>query len=224
MRRKICRVLVALGCLVGLTGAAMGGPVFTCTLGNFLSTLNEANTLGAGNYGEVCVSLDDSTHATIQVHTFTGFEMFGSGALGLQVNSGTGFNIGAGGIVGAPVGTTYAIASPGSTEDGFGKFNLSIDFPDGPASGRTFLTFQLVNNASTWANASSVLQANGSGYDAGIQIATCTTTGCTGNGFAAELYSNGHVVPQPAPEPGILGLLGMALLAWSLPALRRRKA
>jgi hypothetical protein len=170
--------------------------------------------------------LIDPTHASIQAETFSPFIMFGNGTLALQVNS-TGFDIvgGTAGITGSPNISGYTVAFPGAQADGFGKFDLTIDSTDGPNDGTAFLAFSLVNNAGTWANVSSVLAANGSGYDAAMQIAICEDSGeCGGAGFAAEPFTSGHIVPQPAPEPGMLSLLGIGLLAMGSRVLRRRKA
>ncbi len=224
MRRQVWRVIVGLACFAGLSGPALAD-AFTCPPGSFLSTLDTANFTDAGNtgpYGEVCVTLNDSTHAFIQAESLSPFIMFGNGAFALQVNS-TGFAI-FGGNAGITGGTSpsASIAFPGSTEDGFGKFDLSITNFDGPNSGTSFFSFTLVNTAGTWANVSSVLAANASGYDAAMQLAECND-GCAGVGFAAEPFTSGHIVPQPAPEPGILGLLGIGLLAMGFPRLRRRK-
>jgi hypothetical protein len=223
MRRQICRVIIALGCLAGLSGPAMAS-TFSCPPGSFLSILDGANfSTPTGPYGEVCVTLTDSTHAFIQAETLSPFVMFGAGMLGLQVNS-TGFAIvgGDAGIIGG-TSASASIAFPGSTEDGFGKFDLSITNFDGPGSGTAYLTFSLQNTAGTWANVSSVLAANASGYDAAMQIASCDD-GCTGLGFVSEHFTNGAVVPQPPPEPAMLGLLGIGLLAMGWPPLRRRMA
>ena len=69
---------------------------------------------------------------------------------------------------------------------------------------------------------SDVLAGNASNYDAAMKIFVdgCGREAC-GGGFAAE--SDARIVAQ-VPEPGILSLLGMGLLAMGLPALRRRLA
>src|SRR6266498_1677521 len=146
MRRQIWLVTVGLACLAGLSGPALAA-AFTCPPGSFLSTLDTANfSTPTGPYGEVCVTLTDPTHAFIQAETFSPFIMFGAGALGLQVNS-TNFAIvgGDAAIVGG-TSPSSSIAFPGSTEDGFGKFDFTITNFDGPNSGTSFFSFILVNN------------------------------------------------------------------------------
>src|SRR5437762_10829338 len=123
MRGQICRVLIALGCAIGLSVPALAGPS-SCTPGSLLSTLTLANFTGTlPPYGEVCVTLIDSTHAAIKAETFDDFVMFGAGAFGLNVNS-TGFIIVGGdpGIIGG-TSPSATIAFPGGTEDGFGRFD-----------------------------------------------------------------------------------------------------
>jgi len=223
MLRQICRVLMALGCLAGLSGPAVASP-FTCPPLSLLSSLNFPNFTGvAGPYGEICVTLTDSTHATIQAETLDGFFMAGHESLALNVNSDdftastpTGGN-------GSPYTLNYFPTPP---VDGLGHFDFVLDShtSGGPTSnGSTFLTFTLTNNDGTWSLVTDVLTGNDhpvTPYDAAMKI--CTTAACLG--FAAEALTDGHIIPQPAPEPGMLGLLGIGLLAMGWPALRRRMA
>jgi hypothetical protein len=214
MRQKIGRVIIALGFLAGLSGPAMAGP-FSCLPGSFLSIVDIPDFTGTpGPYGQICVTLVDSTHATIQAEALPGFLMAGNQTLGLNVNS-TSFTAGAVTGDGGPYTANYFPIPP---IDGFGNFSFVLDTFDGPANGSTFLTFTLTDNVGSWPTVSNVLAPNLLGYDAAMKI--CTAAACLG--FAAE--RGGSVVPQPAPEPGMLGLLAIGLLAWGLPALRRRKS
>jgi hypothetical protein len=215
MRRQVWRVIVGLACLAGLSGPALAD-AFTCPPGSFLSGLDIPNfTVAWEPYGEICVTLVDPTHATIQAETFDGFSMAGQQSLALNVNS-TDFAASTPlGGNGAPYSLNYFPIPP---VDGFGKFTFVLDSFDGLPNASTFLTFTLTNNDGSWLLVTDVLIANLSGYDAAIKV--CTPDACLG--FAAE--QGGSVVPQPAPEPGMLGLLGIGLLAMGLPALRRRMA
>ena len=67
--RRICRiVIITLGYVAGLAGATMAS-AFSCSGGSFLSTVGTPNSDLSGftgPYGEVCVTLIDSTHALVQ--------------------------------------------------------------------------------------------------------------------------------------------------------------
>jgi len=219
MLRQICRVLIALGCLAGLSGPAMASP-FTCPPLSFLSVVDIPNFTGvAGPYGEICVTLTDSTHATIQAETLDGFSMAGQQSLALNVNA-TAFTASAPtGGNGAPYTLNYFPIPP---VDGFGHFDFVLDSHDGLPDASTFLTFTLHNTSGSWALVTDVLTGNDHTPPLDAAMKICTTDACLG--FAAEALTDGHIVPQPAPEPGMLGLLGIGLLAMGWPALRRRMA
>jgi hypothetical protein len=215
MRQQICRAIIALGCLAGVSGPAMAS-LFSCLPGSFLSSVDTPNFTGfTGPYGEICVTLTDSTHATIQAETIAGFSMSGNQTLALNVNADdftastpTGGN-------GSPYTLNYFPIPP---VDGFGHFSFVLDSFDGLPNASTFLTFTLTNSSPTWLAVTDVLTANLSGNDAAMRI--CTPDTCLG--FAAE--QGGSIVPHPTPEPGMLSLLAIGLLAMGLPALRRRMA
>ena len=56
MRHQICRLIIALGCLAGVSAPAMAS-LFNCPPGSFLSAMDNNNFLGTGPFGEVCVTL-----------------------------------------------------------------------------------------------------------------------------------------------------------------------
>ena len=74
---------------------------------------------------------------------------------------------------------------------------------DGPGSGTTYITFSLINTAGTWANVSSVLAANASGYDAAMQLPpvmaeTAAAWGSCQNTLRMGMSSrNLHLHPSP---------------------------
>jgi hypothetical protein len=191
---------------------------FSCLPGSFLSLVDIPNFTGsAGPYGEICVTLTDSTHATIQAATFAGFLMSGNETLALNVNADdftastpTGGN-------GSPYTLNYF---PIPATDGFGHFSFVLDSFDGLPHASTFLTFTLTNDSDSWAAVTDVLTGNDHTPPLDAAMRICTAAACLG--FAAE--QGGHVVPQPAPEPGMSSLLAIGLLAMGLPALRRRMA
>src|SRR5438046_5452243 len=88
--RRICRiVIITLGYVAGLAGATMAS-AFSCSGGSFLSTVGTPNSDLSGftgPYGEVCVTLIDSTHALVQAGTFSHFQLGGTATLGLRVIS-----------------------------------------------------------------------------------------------------------------------------------------
>jgi len=220
MRRQIGRLVIILACLAGFSVPALAG-TFSCPPGSFLSIVDIPNFTGtAGPYGEICVTLDTSTQATIQAATFAGFSMAGNQTLALNVNA-TAFTASTPtGGNGSPYTLNYF---PIPVVDGFGHFDFVLDSDDGLPNASTFLTFTITNDGGTWSGVTDVLIGNDHTpvpYDAAMKI--CTADACLG--FAAE--AGGRVVrqPDPAPEPGILSLLGMGLLAMSFPALRRRMA
>jgi hypothetical protein len=217
MRQQICRVIIALGCLAGLSGPVMAS-LFSCAPGSFLSIVDIPNFTGTpGPYGEICVTLNDSSHATIQAETFAGFSMSGNQTLALNVNAiaftastPTGGN-------GSPYTLNYFPIPP---VDGFGHFSFVLDSFDGLPNASTFLTFTLTNSTPTWLAVTDVLTGNDHTPPLDAAMRVCTASACLG--FAAE--EGGSVVPQPTPEPGMLSLLAIGLLAMGLPALRRRMA
>ena len=84
--RRICRiVIITLAYVAGLAGPTMAS-AFSCPVGSFLSSVGTPNTDLSGftgPYGDVCVTLTDSTHALVQAETFSPFLMGGNGTLGL---------------------------------------------------------------------------------------------------------------------------------------------
>jgi hypothetical protein len=210
----------------------MAGPASADT--TFSYSLNDPNTAVSpypGPYGTVAVDLIDSTHATITLTantvtqgSSTYYYLFGDGGtLGLNV-SGT-FNgvVPPGGWVNGVGSSTPTVAGSGN-EDGFGKFNFTVDNGTGAADALSKLIVDLTATGSTnWASAATVLTQNDHGasvaghvfvYDSPPTDAshTALTTG-----FAAD-------AGIATPEPASFAMAGTAVVVGLGIALRRRRA
>jgi hypothetical protein len=141
------------------------------------------------------------------------------GSVAVNVNA-TSFTVGT--ITGSQpanfTATTYSNGGAGS-ENGFGKFNLTVNSFDGYTNSSNTISFTITNTGSTtWANASDVLKTNVNGSLAAAHIfvascgsgATCTpdpAAGALATGYAA----NGGSV-EITPLPSAFVLLGSVLV------------
>ena len=191
----------------------------------FTSDLNAGNSgisAFAGPYGTVTISLVGQT-ATVMFTSNTvagNIYLFGDGgSVALNVNATT---FTATGISGTNAGTGFtpgpftALVGAGQQEDGFGKFNLTINSFDGFTHSSDSITFTLTDVSGTWASASNVLVNNANGIDAGAHIFVTSSPANGANGAAATGFA-----AEPAgavPDGGTtvmllgaaLGALGMA--------------
>lgn len=164
-----------------------------------------------GPYAQVDVSLTSSTEATI---TFTSLTAGGniyllgdSGVVGVNVN-GT-YTLGPVSESNAGTGYTpsYKENAPGS-EDGFGSFNLSLNNNDGNGDAADTISFTITDTSGTWASASDVLAANGSGYEAAAHIFVTASPADASAGALVTGYAGGNgVVVVPEPTTMIAGAL-----------------
>lgn len=198
--------------LVALAGYAKAVPVTYS-----LTTGNSAISGFTGPYGSVTVDLaSNGKDATI---TFTGnivgghqFLFGGHGAVAVNVNAST-WTLGT--ITGVNTGTGFtpgALSSGGAgNEDGFGKFNQTIDSFDGYTHSSSQVSFMLTDTGGTWASASDVLTAapDGSLIAAHIFVATDpanASNDALNTGYAAD-------GPVPVPDGGsTVALMGLAFL------------
>ncbi len=228
--------LMALGLPLWFASPATADTIFT---------LNQ-NNLPAGTYTPGYISVDvhlvDSNNATV---TFTSliaggniFLMGGQGVVGLNVNA-TSWTLGT--LTGSNSGSGFtapAYSDGGAqNEDGWGKFNQTIDAFDGFTHSANLVVVNL-STTSTWLTSGNVLTANASGHFAAAHIfptaapadahGTSLTTGyATDNGTSTGGCLNGATNPpictfSNAPEPSSMLIFGGGLLGLAT-VLRRRR-
>ena len=212
MRTLLSRIMLSLGLVFGLSGAAVASVI------NFdLTTGNPAISGYSGPYVAVQVSLIDATHAQITFSHYTigtiQYFMGAQGAMALNVSGA--FSIDS--MFCALVGCGPLSSGGAGNEDGWGNFNLTIDSFDGFGSKATFIELNIsATGTNTWADAAHVLTPNAGGSIAAAHIFVvdpdCPTGagGACATGYAAG--TGGGAPPVPVPEPQTLALLGLGLL------------
>jgi hypothetical protein len=182
---------------------------------DIMSILNVANSdlaaFGSGPYGTVTVSLSGDT-ATITFKAASGFEFVDGSSGAVEVNS-TDFTPVDGSI------NPNTAANPASFgfdqhADGFGEFNLTVDYKDA-SIGVNMFSFMVTDNTNSWVTAADVLTFNaGQGgvlYDAAAHMRATVNNPNGLTGFAGETGSFTNV-PDGGATATLLGL-GMAGLA-----------
>lgn len=221
--KHLWKAIPAIGLLFGMTGIAYADDICT-TPGNFLSILDQANeglSGFTGPYGEVCVQLVDDNTANIEALTFSPYGFVDTNALALNFSGDVTL---VGSITSDTAGPFAQDTTGGSNVNGFGSFNFRVS-EQSASQAATTLTFQVDLNSGTWASVSDVLAFNApsGGFDAAAHVnvagSNCDGSPCTG--FAGE-NSEGIIIRE-TPEPGVLSLLGIALVGMGYTA-RRRKA
>ena len=220
MRQKLCGALLAVGLLVGLSGPAAADIIFD------IGASNTALGPYPGPFVHVDIHLNVNGTATVTATGLTNsgfiYLMGGVNSFGLNTNGA----VSVGAIVGNPL-TTFSIGS--GNVSAFGNFDFVINSDDGFGHASNSLSFTLTKTTGSWATENDILVANNKGFlgeahifvsgpnckdSKGVPIAC--VTGFAGNG-------GGGPPVQDVPEPGVLSLLGIGLLALGTIALRRRQ-
>jgi len=210
MRIKNLAIAALLGLMGGASGLAHADAItYQLTVGNPALS-------GLGPFGQATVTLIDSTHASVLFTTFAGYTFTDGGSVAINVNGS--FSVTA--LTGNCTGCSYSNGGAGN-ENGFGSFNLTINSGNSsPAARSTSISFTLTDLSGTWASASAVTIANGGNNVVAAHICQGTQapdSACAVTGFATQTGGQEELLP----EPGMLSLLGIGMLAFGFTRVRR---
>lgn len=197
---------ILLGCLLAFL--LMSASAFATT--NYSLNLINGSPGISGPYVNVAVNLVDSNTADITFTTLITDEViFDQGAVAFNLNgtassisfltSSPSGNPAAGGQI--PAGGTV---TPNAQEDGWGVFDYTVDFFDGPSNGVTSITYRVDLASGTWASDAFVLDTNVQGRHAAAHVWLPT------GGEGSTWYVTDG--PTSVPEPATMLLLGLGLI------------
>ena len=200
---KLVKYIVLIGAVcAAFTMQPAKADVFTSSL-DFANS--DLNPFGPGPFGTVTVSLaSGSFTATITFTAASGFEFVDTSAAAVQINS-TDFDPVAGSISPNTVGNPASFGS--GQVDGFGNFNLTVDYKDASV-GLSTITFQVTDNTDTWTSAADVLglsTGGNGGFDAAAHMRATENNPQGLTGFAGE-KGGGIVTPDSGATAMLLGL------------------
>jgi hypothetical protein len=208
--KRLLGALLGLGLLAGVSATASATIIYT---------LDTNNAGFPTPVGTVALTLTDSTHATLVFTANTGANLFfvgGGDTAGANVNA-TSWTATASGDCAS---CTYADAGSGNI-DGFGSFNQRFTSGNSsPGNRSTTVTINLVNTSGTWADEFSVLVNNNKGFQVGAHVGLCPN-GIGGDCSTGDTTNGGPPVLE-TPEPGVLSLMALGLIALGVTTRRRR--
>jgi hypothetical protein len=220
-----------LGWLAALVLAVLApGAASADTFSFDLSAGNSAISGFTGPYAHVTITTTSSTTANVTFSSLTNsgkiYLMGGAQAVDLNVNAAS-FSVGT--ITESNSGTGFQMLPPptlgSGNADGWGSFNLTVNNFDGFGHSADNVSFTLTNTGGTWANAASVLAANGNGAIAAAHIFVTTSPANASNSALATGYaaagSSGGPPPINTPEPAGLALALSGVVGFGLAGVRR---
>jgi hypothetical protein len=207
--------VVAAAILSGMTALSAQADTFNFTLGT-------SNIGGlTGPFVNVLVDLTSTKTATFTFTSLTNsgdiFLLGGNGAVAVNINAGS-WTLSTISVSNAGSGFTPGPWSNGgaANEDGFGRFNQTIDSFDGYTHSSDTISFSVTRGKGNWATAADVLKANADGYTAAAHIFVTTSPADSSNGAIITGYATNGSVGTPVPLPAavwggmsMLGLLGV---------------
>lgn len=179
--KKTVGLLAGVGLLVGVCSNADAALELTFDNGN-------AAIAGyPGPYGKLVLDLVDSTHLTVTLTSFAGFN-FSEFGLNLNATTFTSDSLTGNG------GGTFAVGS--GNQDGFGSFNFTVTETPTGFPGSSSMSVNIVNTSGTWATVNDVLTPGNKGAVAAGHVIVLNADGSAA--IVTGYSSAGGVVPEPA--------------------------
>lgn len=189
-----------------------------------LDAANISVTGDTGPFVQVQIDLTSSTTATVTFNSLiSGSDinlLGGPGAAAINVNAAS-FTASAT----ATANNIYSFFTPpagpfnngaSGHDDGFGLFNQTFTATGGYPATATTISFNVINNSSTWSSAANVLTANSDGEIAAANIYVADTSnfgaGAINTGYASDAAEPNGLVPDGGST---LAMLSFVLVGFS---------